>query len=309
MTLYEKILKYDNSKLNALYYVDKKVSFIQLLSNIRKLVTYFSKKGIKKGDIVTVVLPNIPSSIYTFYALDALGAIQNIIHPLTTFDKIIETMEQTGSNNVVLLATNYQDNEKYINESKYHFFFANPMYDNSLLLRHMFYFKFKKPKENSHIFLLDKFYKENWNIALSFIKQRDDYKYYDAIYQDIYQEYTENLLSWPALISVIGLLIILPFVNKDGKTIGKFIFKISVSDLDLETSNKLQIFMRKFFFVISIVTVLPLIVSFLLSLFNKDGRTIHDYLSKTRLIDSKVKKILLDKRKKEEELDEEKLVF
>lgn len=160
MTLYEKILKYDNSKLNALYYVDKKVSFIELLSNIRKLVTYFSKKGIKKGDIVTVVLPNIPSSIYTFYALDALGAIQNIIHPLTTFDKIIETMEQTGSNNVVLLATNYQANEKYINESKYHFFFANPMYDNSLLLRHMFYFKFKKPKENSHIFLLNKFYKE-----------------------------------------------------------------------------------------------------------------------------------------------------
>lgn len=156
---------------------------------------------------------------------------------------------------------------------------------------------------------LDKFYKENWNIALSFIKQRDDYKYYDAIYQDIYQEYTEKLLIWPALISVIGLLIILPFVNKDGKTIGKFIFKISVSDLDLETSNKLQIFMRQFFFVISIVTVLPLIVSFLLSLFNKDGRTIHDYLSKTRLIDSKVKKILLDKRKKEEELDEEKLVF
>ena len=65
MTLYEKILKYDNSSLNALYYENKSITFNKLLSNIRKLVTYYKKKGIKKGDVVTVVLPTfgVPRSI------------------------------------------------------------------------------------------------------------------------------------------------------------------------------------------------------------------------------------------------------
>ena len=40
----------------------------------------------EKGDVVTVVLPNIPLTIYTFYALNALGVIQNILHPLSTFE-------------------------------------------------------------------------------------------------------------------------------------------------------------------------------------------------------------------------------
>jgi len=163
MTLYEKILKYENSKLNALYFEKKNISFNKLLSNIRKLVTYFKNKGIKKGDIVTVVLPNIPTSVYTFYALDALGAVQNIIHPLTSFDKIIETMKEVNSKSVVLLATNYQNNEEFINQSEYNYFFVNPMYDNSLVMRSAFYLKFKKAKENNHVFLLDKFYKEKEN--------------------------------------------------------------------------------------------------------------------------------------------------
>lgn len=173
----------------------------------------------------------------------------------------------------------------------------------------LFVYENGKYIENGSQEELDKFYKDNWNIALNFIKQREDYKYYDAIYQEIFQSYNEKLLIWPALISVIGLMLILPFVNKDGKTIGKFVFKISVSDPNLDSSNRLQIFMRQFFFVISLVTVIPFIVSLIICLFNNDGRTLHDYLSKTRLIDSKVRKILLDKRKKEENLDEEKLVF
>lgn len=164
MTLYEKIAKYDNSKLNALYYEKHTISFNLLLSNIRKLVTYFKNKGIKKGDVVTVVLPNIPASVYTFYALNALGAIQNIVHPLTSFEKIMKTMKETNCQSVVLLATNYQDNQDAINNSKYKFFFVNPMYNNSFILRHAFYIKFKKVRENSHVFLLDKFYKEKESI-------------------------------------------------------------------------------------------------------------------------------------------------
>ena len=162
MTLYDKIKIYENSNLNALYYENKSISFDKLLSNIRKLMNYFKSKGIKKDDVMTVVLPNIPSSIYTFYALNALGVIQNIIHPLTSFENIIETCKNTNSKGVVLLAMNYNSNKDIIDKLDLKFFFVNPMYDNSLLLRNMFYIKYKKVKENDHIYLLDKYrkYKE-----------------------------------------------------------------------------------------------------------------------------------------------------
>ena len=69
MNLYERILNYNNSDINALYYNNKSISYKQMMINIRKMANFLSLKGIKKGDVVTVVLPNIPVTIYTFYAL------------------------------------------------------------------------------------------------------------------------------------------------------------------------------------------------------------------------------------------------
>ncbi len=160
MTLYEKISKYENSGYTALYYENKKISYKTLMRNIRKLANYLSERNIKKGDVVTLVLPNIPLTIYAFYALNLIGAIQNIVHPLTSFDKILETMEETNSKAVILLATNYEENEGKIKSSKYNFFFANPMHENSIIMKKAFFFKYKKPIEKENIHLIDKFSKE-----------------------------------------------------------------------------------------------------------------------------------------------------
>lgn len=158
MSLYENIRLNMNDSLVALRYENKEITYKKLVSNINKLITYFKESGLKKGDVVTIVLPNIPSSVYVFYALNAIGVIQNIIHPLTSFDKIIETSKETDSKGIVLLSTLYQDNIELINRLNFKFFFANPMYDNSLLLRNLFYIKYKKPSKSNNIYLLDDFY-------------------------------------------------------------------------------------------------------------------------------------------------------
>ena len=177
MTLYESILKYENEGLNALYFENKSITYKQLLINIRKMITYLKGKGIKKGDIVTVVLPNIPSTVYLFYALDALGVIQNIVHPLTPAPQIIKTMEEVGSKNAIVLALEYQNYKELFDSSNYNFFFVNPMHDKSFLMRHAFYLKFKKVKENNHLFLLDKFHscKEETNIISRDIEEPSIY--------------------------------------------------------------------------------------------------------------------------------------
>lgn len=156
-TLYEAILKYNHSQVNAIYFENKKISFQKMLINVRKMVSYLKAKGIKKKDVVTIVLPNIPTTIYLFYALDALGAIQNIVHPLTPVKQIIKTMEETNSQFAIVLATEYEKNKALFDQSPFCFFFANPMQDHSFLMRNMFYVKFEKVKENHHLFLLDSF--------------------------------------------------------------------------------------------------------------------------------------------------------
>lgn len=161
MTLYEKIFnenKFDLSR-PALYYEEKTISYEALFSNVKKMMSFFSSIGIKRRDTVTVVLPNIPATIYTFYALNALGVVQNIIHPLSKIEQIIQSMKDTKSQYAIVLATEYQDNIEKIEQSGLNFIFTNPMFDNSLLMRHMFYFKYKKIKRSKNIFCLDDYTK------------------------------------------------------------------------------------------------------------------------------------------------------
>lgn len=167
-TLYQSLLKYNNSGVTALYYENKKYSFITFLSNVRKMVTYLKNQGIKENDVITIVLPNLPITIYAIYAINAIGAISNIIHPLTPLSKIIESMEETNSNNVIILETLYQENEEVFNNSKHKFFFVNPMFDKSIIHKNIFYLKYKKVKESINLKSLDKFRKCNETIITTF---------------------------------------------------------------------------------------------------------------------------------------------
>ena len=54
-------------------------------SNLKKSAMLFCDKlhsiGIKKGDVVTIALPNTIESIIAFYGINAKGAIANMVHP------------------------------------------------------------------------------------------------------------------------------------------------------------------------------------------------------------------------------------
>ena len=176
-TLYESLKKNENIKVNALYFENKSYTFKEVVKNVEKMVTYLQSKGIKENDVVTVVLPNVPVTIYLFYALNAIGAIQNIVHPLTPAKQIVKTMEETNSKHAIVLATIYQDDKELFDNSKYSFFFVNPVHDQSFLMRNVFYLKYKKVKENNHLFLIDNFRK---------CKETSDIKTHDSSKTSIY---------------------------------------------------------------------------------------------------------------------------
>ena len=44
--------------------------------------------GIQKGDRVTICMPNCPQAVDSFYALNRIGAVSNMIHPLSAAGEI-----------------------------------------------------------------------------------------------------------------------------------------------------------------------------------------------------------------------------
>lgn len=57
------------------------ISYEELFENIDKCVVIFKEIGIKKGDIVPLVILNIPEAVYCLYALNKIGAVSCFIDP------------------------------------------------------------------------------------------------------------------------------------------------------------------------------------------------------------------------------------
>jgi len=45
--------------------------------------------GIKEGDKITICMPNCPQAVIMFYAVNVVGAIANMIHPLSSENEIV----------------------------------------------------------------------------------------------------------------------------------------------------------------------------------------------------------------------------
>lgn len=71
----------------AIVYVGRKITYGELFDNIDRFAITFSEAGIKEGDIVTIIAPSIPEVIFSFYALNKIGAVSNFIDPRKSVEK------------------------------------------------------------------------------------------------------------------------------------------------------------------------------------------------------------------------------
>lgn len=90
-------------KLPALSYMGRIISYSLLEKNIKTTAKAFSAIGIKEGDKVTVCLPNVPQAIYCLYALNYIGAIASMIHPLSAESEIEFYLRTAGSKCAITL--------------------------------------------------------------------------------------------------------------------------------------------------------------------------------------------------------------
>ena len=81
----------------ALNYFGRKIRFSQLVKEIGRTAAALKAAGVQKGDSVSVCLPNIPEAIFLFYAVNKVGAVANMIHPMSAENEIIRFLTLTES--------------------------------------------------------------------------------------------------------------------------------------------------------------------------------------------------------------------
>lgn len=103
MTAYQFMKMNNSDNLNgvALNYMGNKITYQKLFENIEKTASTLKENGVKKGDVISFCMPNIPETVYCFYAAIKLGAIPNLIDLRTNADRIKQYIE--GSNSKMLI--------------------------------------------------------------------------------------------------------------------------------------------------------------------------------------------------------------
>lgn len=109
--------KYPNNV--ALDFMGRKTTYRQLVNEVLRCARSLRTIGVRAGDRVTIAMPNCPQAIFAFYAVNVVGAVANMIHPLSAEKEI----------------------EFYLNESK----------SVTAITLDQFYSKFERIRENTGI--------------------------------------------------------------------------------------------------------------------------------------------------------------
>lgn len=87
----------------ALSYYGRRITYRKLMEMIDRCGEALSSLHIQKGDSVAVILPNMPQTVIVFYALNKLGAVANMIHPLSARGEIEYYLQLSGSKVILAL--------------------------------------------------------------------------------------------------------------------------------------------------------------------------------------------------------------
>ena len=91
----------------ALNYFENRISYNELFDNINICARALRSFGVKEKDVVTICLPNMPEAIYIIYACNKIGAIADIIHPLSSPEQVKYYLQENKSRFFFLVDFNY----------------------------------------------------------------------------------------------------------------------------------------------------------------------------------------------------------
>ena len=81
----------------AFDFMGKSTTYKTFLEKVETCAKALKSIGIQPDDKVTIAMPNCPQSLCMFYAINRIGAIANMIHPLSAEQEIAFYLKESGS--------------------------------------------------------------------------------------------------------------------------------------------------------------------------------------------------------------------
>lgn len=108
-SIYEYMSKNNLNKPNdiAINYFGNKITYGKFFEMIDTCANSLRKNNIKENDIVTVCMPNTPEAIAVFYAINKIGAVANMIHPLSGQNEIKNFINEVDSKLIITIDSSY----------------------------------------------------------------------------------------------------------------------------------------------------------------------------------------------------------
>lgn len=108
----------DSYPYNIAYsYYGTLATYKDFITDINICAKAFKEIGFKKGEVVTICMPNTPEAIIAFYALNKLGVIANMIHPLSSENELKDGILKTKSVGVISIDLVWNKIEKLVSEN------------------------------------------------------------------------------------------------------------------------------------------------------------------------------------------------
>ena len=132
----------------ALDFMGKITTYSEFVRKIELVAGAFLKYGIKDGDRVTICMPNTPQGIICLYALNRIGAVANMVHPLSSKKNITFYLDYSKSKMILTLDQFYEKVKKAVNESETNADILVARIQDELPLVKAIAYKYLKNREN-----------------------------------------------------------------------------------------------------------------------------------------------------------------
>ena len=132
----------------ALDFMGKITTYAKLVEKIEDAARAFINYGIKKDDVVTICMPNTPQAIVCLYALNRIGAIANMVHPLSSQKNITFYLDYSESRMILTLDQFYEKVEKAVEEAERDVVILTARIQNELPFIKSVAYKYFKNKDN-----------------------------------------------------------------------------------------------------------------------------------------------------------------
>ena len=102
----------------AFDFMGKPTTYRKMVQEIESCAKALKTIGVREGDKVTIAMPNCPQAIYMFYAVNLVGGIANMIHPLSAENEIEFYLNESESVTAITLDQFYHKFERVRQNTK-----------------------------------------------------------------------------------------------------------------------------------------------------------------------------------------------